>query len=848
MRSGATQSRHDVPKVTAVVGGDTYISTDRLIQVYADEQPFGGAYEVLLDNANGALNAKSYAGKPIILTFEFDGIVGSSLAPLWVKSQGFDSIEGKLLMKLICVDVWYLLNELTSAFGAELWNSEAQAPGGPDADATHYDKTIKDILTSILADAGSWTLDFDDDDTFFNSFKPVVNVSNIRETIIQLLNLTKSYLRWEGDSDLHVIHPSATGVVYTFDRATNVYWVNLSEAGMTSPNKIIVYGTTPTPGIWVKDTVYALNTVIIPTTRQDTFRLRCTTAGTSGSSEPTWDTTIGNTTNDNTAVWTTVAPLADLQGSATDSTMVSNMGVTTIQHLNWRNTEVQMLTTQAEVDNYAAVRLDKIQQDRNQGVFSAPMHCSLELFDQVTVDDNRYSGTKSTTGFVHRLVREYQANTGIYRITVFLGGAFTKSGKDAIGLGEGNPLIDDLEVSVPPGTGGSSHLSGVGGSGGVEVIAPWITLFDGATDTPSTIQWAFAAGLPFVPGGAVYFSPIIEEIDGNSIVYLFDQEALNLWKYSVTARSYTKLTSPEGWNGFTGYKTLALNPLGTILAVIGDDATSIRVLGFYDIGTDSWTYSDTAPDIAGTSADVRSLVWADDNILWVWVKKGTGGTALQKCMRYVKSTDTWTQFANDTGALTTSQARSAAIKNDNSVVYGNHMGADAARYYTYTIGTDTYAQSASVGANRNGMWVYNRTTLWNFRTNSDALDYVDTADNSVNNDNFATITDRVGNVPAFAGITSDLVTIIGNVRSTPPPVMKVSGGEYEIGTIFVANRVQVVVWKPEDNFILSIVNVIDGITHSSDHSGIFYLSQGTWQIFYPTSGSFATLEIIYRDD
>mgnify|MGYP007135454433 CR=1 FL=1 len=34
---------------------------------------------------------------------------------------------------------------------------------------------------------------------------------------------------------------------------------------------------------------------------------RCTTAGTSGAAHPTWSSTIGTTTNDNTAVWTLVA-------------------------------------------------------------------------------------------------------------------------------------------------------------------------------------------------------------------------------------------------------------------------------------------------------------------------------------------------------------------------------------------------------------------------------------------------------------------------------------------------------------------------------------------------------------
>lgn len=68
----------------------------------------------------------------------------------------------------------------------------------------------------------------------------------------------------------------------------------------------------PNPGLWVTiswgawqgSTAYAVN-YYVESTAGDTYQ--CTTAGTSGGAEPTWDTTIGNTTNDGTAVWTRVA-------------------------------------------------------------------------------------------------------------------------------------------------------------------------------------------------------------------------------------------------------------------------------------------------------------------------------------------------------------------------------------------------------------------------------------------------------------------------------------------------------------------------------------------------------------
>lgn len=60
---------------------------------------------------------------------------------------------------------------------------------------------------------------------------------------------------------------------------------------------------------WVKSTAYSLGNYVWPTTFNG-YRYQCTTAGTSGSSEPTWPTTLGNTVSDGTAVWTCAAAVA----------------------------------------------------------------------------------------------------------------------------------------------------------------------------------------------------------------------------------------------------------------------------------------------------------------------------------------------------------------------------------------------------------------------------------------------------------------------------------------------------------------------------------------------------------
>lgn len=55
---------------------------------------------------------------------------------------------------------------------------------------------------------------------------------------------------------------------------------------------------------WSASTAYVVGDLVKPTSHNG-YYYECTTAGTSGASEPTWDTTVGGTTSDNTVTWTT---------------------------------------------------------------------------------------------------------------------------------------------------------------------------------------------------------------------------------------------------------------------------------------------------------------------------------------------------------------------------------------------------------------------------------------------------------------------------------------------------------------------------------------------------------------
>lgn len=56
---------------------------------------------------------------------------------------------------------------------------------------------------------------------------------------------------------------------------------------------------------WAGTTAYVVGDVRRATATNKTLYFHCTTSGTSGAGEPAWNTTVGGTTNDGTAVWTT---------------------------------------------------------------------------------------------------------------------------------------------------------------------------------------------------------------------------------------------------------------------------------------------------------------------------------------------------------------------------------------------------------------------------------------------------------------------------------------------------------------------------------------------------------------
>jgi len=81
--------------------------------------------------------------------------------------------------------------------------------------------------------------------------------------------------------------------------------LNIDGQQLMPYSPIQLEATAPAPALWVANTAYSLTDVVVGSTN-DKRRYICTTAGTShATTEPTWDTDIGDTTADNTVTWTT---------------------------------------------------------------------------------------------------------------------------------------------------------------------------------------------------------------------------------------------------------------------------------------------------------------------------------------------------------------------------------------------------------------------------------------------------------------------------------------------------------------------------------------------------------------
>ena len=116
-------------------------------------------------------------------------------------------------------------------------------------------------------------------------------------------------------------------------------------------------------------TAYTLYQVVEPATRNN-YRYRCTVAGTSGSSPPTWPTTVGTTVTDGGVTWTCASKIPEiawddvLSGLNTDLTSLATLGAEVVPSIStlfsdaFEYQETSLSTAPVEGTSYTGVASD----------------------------------------------------------------------------------------------------------------------------------------------------------------------------------------------------------------------------------------------------------------------------------------------------------------------------------------------------------------------------------------------------------------------------------------------------------------------------------------------------------
>lgn len=277
------------------------------------------------------------------------------------------------------------------------------------------------------------------------------------------------------------------------------------------------------------------------------------------------------------------------------------------------------------------------------------------------------------------------------------------------------------------------------------------------------MAWQAVADVPFVPVAAVYFSQII-----GAEFYVIDR-GQNFYRCHIGTGVWTQLANPP----FTAENVHRCLTYRNGLLYCIDEGGAAEPLGrrisWYNPTTNTWASSAQVPFAVSQFQNIKSFCFADDDTIWAWVKR-TGIALRMKCVRYVISTDTWTEFPNDTGVLAVNQARSAAINAARTIVYGSCMGAFAMSYGNYTIPTDVYWQSGNY-AGYNWVWAADPLRLWYQSLAGGALDwrygYFDIATLAFNS-NYWEAGPPTRTSMSYAGI--DLQAIVSYIGAVNPMV------------------------------------------------------------------------------
>lgn len=322
----AQRSSSNTPYVRIVIGGNDYSS--RLLQLEHHEMAYRERAVVVLRNDDGALTNVDLVGEYFEIGYGFVTGAGneySSTPGLWVKSQQFISMEGKLVCVLECEGMWTLLREL-----------RIMIVGDPPYFAISYErtKTIYELLELVLS-AAAFGLDSlgSQDDGIIDDFKPVLSINripfeNCATILYRLIYMTKCYLRAEAGKEFKIVYPQDDDSVDERYYSDKVHFFNeyTEKNNLIVPNKISVFCNQSASGSWENL----------------------------------------------------------ITGEDEDSESIADYGYEVV-HCQ----VAADITSQTDADNRAAAIMTRLKSEKLAGRLVIPHDCRVELYDKVRIHDTR---------------------------------------------------------------------------------------------------------------------------------------------------------------------------------------------------------------------------------------------------------------------------------------------------------------------------------------------------------------------------------------------------------------------------------------------------------------------------
>jgi len=284
------------------------------------------------------------------------------------------------------------------------------------------------------------------------------------------------------------------------------------------------------------------------------------------------------------------------------------------------------------------------------------------------------------------------------------------------------------------------------------------------------------------------FSPIV--ISGGHYVVYAHGYGSTIWstfafyKYDLTSQIWTSLAQqPDSTTGI-----IAMSPNGRKLAAVSVNNNRLEL---YTIETNLWTSSSTRPVMTDcTTTSLNTLVWADDNTLWVHVNGLHAGTHYHvKCYKYVVSTNTWTQYAGYLDSPAVISGSGMSVNTAGTALYIGNLGANNYAGMRYIIATDAYS-NFSVGS---GYAFYNcsdrnaKLWFWDTLTSYTGVFYYD-CDAATNSASiFAYDSSRTKPTNLACGIYGTSHIIAWHLTATP--YNRSNGDTAAVPTVFPTNAI-----------------------------------------------------------